>query len=87
MEETVLCYFEDPENLTVVCNGVQYKEEDIIEPSDFLFWLYLILYGALVCFAGESDSVHNLTHSAKHTIATCIQVPSVQSLTRPPTLK
>ncbi|XP_064405122.1 uncharacterized protein LOC135350301 [Halichondria panicea] len=52
MEETVLCYFEDPENLTVVCNGVQYKEEDIIEPSDFLFWLYLILYGALVCFAG-----------------------------------
>ncbi len=58
MEEPVTCYFEDPENLTVVCNGVLYKEEDIIEPSDFVFWLYLILYGVLVCFAGESGYMY-----------------------------
>lgn len=51
--ESVLCFFQDDENTTVLCNGVHYKEEEILQPSDFKFWMYLILYGILVCFAGK----------------------------------
>ncbi len=51
--EAITCYFVDDSNETVLCNGIHYKEEQILEPSDFKFWMYLILYGILVCFAGK----------------------------------
>ena len=57
MGDEVICYFVNPDNETVECNGVQYEYGDrnpdaLLPPSNGQFWMYLILYGFLVCFAG-----------------------------------
>lgn len=50
----VECYFEG-NNETVCCDEICYHEaEGLLGAEDGKFWMYLILYGVLVCFAGES---------------------------------
>lgn len=50
--ENVTCYFEDESHETVVCNGTSFSTAELIQPDHWQFWLYLILYCVLVCFAG-----------------------------------
>ena len=60
MGDEVICYFlKNTSNDTVVCNDVKYIDsqdietpEGLLPPTNGLFWMYLILYGVLVCFAG-----------------------------------
>ena len=37
---------------TVECGGKEYHLEELLEPTDGVFWAYLLTYLALVVFAG-----------------------------------
>ena len=56
--DTILCILKD-EGQTLVCNGTTYTSsscsgnEGPLAPSDWSFWVYLIVYIFLVMFAGN----------------------------------
>lgn len=37
---------------TVLCDGKHYHLEELVEPTDVEFWVFLLLYIVLVLFAG-----------------------------------
>ena len=43
---------------TVRCGGREYHLEELVEPTDGVFWAYLLTYLALVLFAGSSSLGH-----------------------------
>lgn len=49
-EESVNCTVVD--HNTVTCGGKEYHLEELLEPTDGVFWAYLLTYLALVMFAG-----------------------------------
>ena len=61
--ETLICYFVKDEENVVNCSGTLYTsdfsgggEDTAISVTNWLFWVYLILYIVLVLFAGiETD--------------------------------
>ncbi len=48
--ENVTCVVVDSD--TVKCGNTHYHIAELLEASDALFWVYLILYIVLVLFAG-----------------------------------
>ena len=47
----ITCTFVDPN--TVECGGEEFHKQEAINATEGLFWAYLIIYIALVLFAGE----------------------------------
>ena len=49
--DEVLCQVVN--NDTVVCDGIKYTRGELLKDTNFMFWVYLCVYIALVLFAGK----------------------------------
>lgn len=50
-------------NDTVVCDGIKYTRGELLKDTNFMFWVYLCVYIALVLFAGKPVLILLKVHS------------------------